>query len=103
MTDGKPLPPWASYLLRYGGTAAAVLVVWFTVALPMREDFRGFTATVDKKLGSIEGKVEGVSNEVRNLTENVVVMFRERLARLEERQSVADKEIAALRAKADGK
>lgn len=103
MTEGKPLPAWAAYVLRYGGTAAAVLVVWFTVALPMREDFRGFTATVDRKLGSIEGKVEGVSNEVRNLTENVVVMFRERLARLEERQAVAEREIEALRKKSDGK
>lgn len=95
--DAKTLPPWASYLLRYGGTAAAVLVVWFTVALPMREDFRSFTSTVDQKLGSIEGKVEGVSSEVRNLTENVVAVFRERLARLEERQTVADKEISNLR------
>jgi hypothetical protein len=91
MADPLRLPSWLSPLLKAGGVVASVLVVWFAVALPMREDFKEFRDDLRNEFGSLR-------EDVKNLSDVLVTDLRTRLARAEEKIETNRAEIDRLRA-----
>ena len=97
MADGKQhllgeLPGWATGAIRAGGWTAAVAVVWFGIAVPMREDFKDFRTAITSDLKEVKG-------ELKTLNDTVLSGFRERVTRIESRCDDNARRIEALEKK----
>lgn len=78
-------PAWVHQLLKGGGWAAGIALLYFAVLVPMREDFLDFKRTTSQGIEKLQDELKELNKAITGDLRDRLAQANQRLTTLEER------------------